>query len=194
METHVERYKRLLKIREDYLSKGEGRIAILLPQLRQAQIEYARLDEDRYKNPILLKKSREKILELDRELKHEQSLLDYHASEITNLLDKIKEIEITDPNTLQSAHLVRMASRNPLQNKSVKNVKSTIHPLQRLQAHALFYRKFMNRIEGNAGVPGALHRKGVTLKEHYPIGGRRKTLKRKPISTTCPKPTRYMVV
>ena len=102
-----------LKKRQDYLSEAEKRIAIVLTQLEAAEKKYARLDHS--PNPVLLKKSREEIRKLDRELKYEQSLLDYHASEITNLLDKIKEIEITDPNTLQSADLIRMASRNPVQ-------------------------------------------------------------------------------
>ena len=178
MEPDIEIYKRLLKTREDYIKAGEKRITEIKSKLDTANIEESHLKEHLYPNQVLIKKSREEIRKLDRELKHEQSLLDYHASEITNLLDKIREIEM-GPNTLQSAPLIRMASQNPVHNESVKNSKSTIHPLQRLRAHGPFYHKFMKNIEGYAGVPGALHRKGVTLKHPYPSGGKTRKKYRK---------------
>ena len=170
---HVERYKRLLIMREEYIVEGEKRIAILLPQLRQVEQENGRLKEDPYTNPVLLKQSSKHLIQLDRELNYERALLDYHRSEITNLLDTIREIEM-GPNTLQSARLVSMASRNPVQNEHVKDARTTVHPLQRLRAHGPFYYQFQKNMEGYAGVPAALQRSGVTLKERYPIGGKTK--------------------
>jgi len=135
---------------------------------------------------------------LERNIQNYKDILEERNEEKKQTEEKIREI-ITDSKTLQSVPLFKMASRKPLEKDPVKDTKYTLHPLQRLNAQGPYFRnQFMKRIEGLADVPGALHRKGVTLKERYPSGGRyrkaytAKILKKRRLTRTCPKPTRYM--
>jgi hypothetical protein len=114
---------------------------------------------------------------LERNIQNFKDILEEKYAEKKQVEEKMKEIEITDPNTIQSANLIRMASQRRNQEEYSKTPRISVHPLHRLRAHGPhFYEQFMKNIEGRADVPGALHRKGVTLKERYPVGG--KTRKR----------------
>ena len=109
---------------------------------------------------------------LERNIQNYKDILEERNEEKRQTEENIREI-ISDSKTLQSVPLFKMASRKPLEKDLVKDAKYTLHPLQRLNAHGPDFRdQFMKRIEGLADVPGALHRKGVTLKERYPSGGR----------------------
>jgi hypothetical protein len=81
-----------------------------------------------------------------------------------------------DKNTIQSANVFRMATQDRRQSESHKSPRAEVQPLDRLRAYGPhFYQKFMKDITGRTGEPEALSRRGVTLKESYPIGGKRKT-------------------
>jgi septal ring factor EnvC (AmiA/AmiB activator) len=193
MET-LDVYKRLLGMRIEQRDTTKESIPKIEHELEKALSKEALLAE-RDVSPTTLKEARMDIHDLDSELKQKKSFLDHHESEIRKLEKKINEI--MDPNTIQSANLIRMASQRRDQGENSKSPKLALHPLHRLRAHGPhFYEQFMKNIEGNADVPGALHRSGLTLK-HNALGGKRKhkkTLKRRRMSTSCPKPTRYMAV
>ena len=148
---------------EQFKSRCEERIATLESTIRQAERDVSRLTEEIHffpKKSPLLRESRKNLTQLYQELSDEQARLDYYT----------RELKITDPKTLQSATLVRMASHPPVETESVKDARTTVHPLQRLRAHGPhFYAQWAKNMDAFAGVPGALERSGVTLK-----GGKRK--------------------
>lgn len=192
MET-LDEYKRLLDMWIEQRDTTKESIPKIEHELEKALSQEA-IFAERDVIPKL-KEARRKIGELDDALKQKKSFLDHHESKIMELEKKINEI--MDPNTLRSANILRMASQRRDQEEYSKSPKLSLHPLHRLKAHGPhFYEQFMKNIEGRADVPSALHRSGLTLK-HYPFGGKRnrkKTLKRRCMSTSCPKPTRYMAV
>jgi predicted nucleic acid-binding Zn-ribbon protein len=118
---------------------------------------------------------------LERNIQNYKDILEERNEEkrpteekIREMEEKIKEIEMTDSNTIQSANFIRMASQMQSPKEKSKTSRPTLHPVSRLSAQGPYFRnQFVDRMERYADVPGALHRKGVTRKPHYPFGGKR---------------------
>ena len=112
---------------------------------------------------------------LERNIQNYKDILEERYEEKRRLEERIKEIEIREPNTLQSAPLVIKGSRKSPHNEPFKESRSTVSPLQRLRAHGPhFYDQLWTKIKGYAGVPAALQSQGYTLNERDSFGGKTK--------------------
>jgi predicted nucleic acid-binding Zn-ribbon protein len=166
------------------LADFEGQLVRFQPKIKEMdKLDKPQRDFNTYNQSKAYNDYQDYLKEKDRlegNIQNYKDILEERKEEKIPVEERIKEIEITDPNTLQSASLVRMASRNPVHKDPFKERRSTVSPLQRLRAHGPgFYSQFINEIEGKLGVPAALQSQGYTLKERYPSGGKTRKRTRK---------------